>query len=57
VPHARRANHHFAHLTAAEALAHFEELRAKEIARVEKQIRTLPDRLAKLKARQPVIKE
>jgi len=54
---AEAAPHDFAHLTAAEALAHFEELRAKEIARVEKQIRTLPDRLAKLKARQPVIKE
>lgn len=45
----------FLHLSSAEALAHFEELRATAIAKVEKQIRTLPDRLAKLKARKPVI--
>ncbi len=45
------------HLTADEALAHCQELLVAAIARVEKQIRTAPDRLAKLKARQPVIKE
>lgn len=46
------------HLTADEALAHFEKLRAAAIARVEKKIRTLrtlPDRLSKLRNRQPVI--
>lgn len=45
------------HLTADEALAHFEELRTAAIEEVENQIRTLPDRLANLKARKPVIKE
>lgn len=45
------------HLTTDVALAYFEELRAAAIARIEKQIRTLPDRLANLKARKPVIKE
>jgi len=44
----------YLHLTPNEALAHFE---AAAIARIEKQIRTLPDRLGKLKARKPVIKE
>ncbi len=43
------------HLTAAEALAHFEELRAAAIKDVEKRIRTLPDRLNKLRRRKPVI--
>ena len=47
----------YLHLTPDAALAHFEELRAAAIARIEKQIRTLPDRLGKLKARKPVIKE
>lgn len=43
------------HLTASEALAHFEKLRAAAIKEVEKQIRTAPDRLNKLRHRQPVI--
>ena len=43
------------HLTADEALAHFEKLRAAAIKDVEKRIRTLPDRLNKLRRRKPVI--
>lgn len=45
------------HLTASEALAHFENLRTAAIEEVEKQIRTLPDRLNKLRRRKPVIEE
>ena len=44
-----------AHLTAAAALAHFQDLRAAAIAKIEKQLKTLPDRLRKLQARKPVI--
>lgn len=47
----------FLHLTAAEALAHFEKLRAAAIEEVEKQIRTAPNRLNKLRHRKPVIEE
>lgn len=46
----------FLHLTERAALAHFEELRKAAIERVEKQLKTLPDRLRKLQARKPVIK-
>jgi len=45
------------HIAASDAVARFEQLRAAAIARVEKQIRTLPDRLGELKARKPVIEE
>ncbi len=43
------------HLTADEALAHFEKLRTAAIEKVEKRMRTLPDRLNKLRRRKPVI--
>lgn len=53
---ATAAGNAFLHLTEAAALAHFEELRKAAIERVQKQIKTLPNRLRKLQARKPVIK-